>query len=84
MLSSLRSRNRYLIYRFNSEFADVLAEFLEVAIHQIMYVREVYPRGTPCVHYKLFKTALCKWTEGRRVGRVIHTTKEVRHPSTDE
>jgi len=48
----LRKRNRYLIYRFNSEFADVLAEFLEVAIHQIMYVREVYPRGTPCAHSK--------------------------------
>jgi len=27
-----------------AEFADVLAEFLEVAIHQILFVREIYPR----------------------------------------
>ncbi len=28
-----------------AETADVLAEFLEAAIHLILYVREVYPAG---------------------------------------
>jgi hypothetical protein len=66
-----------------TEFADVLAEFLEVAIHQIMYVREVYPRGTfvrageECEHILTYQLAC--------VGdRVVYATKEVRYAGADE
>lgn len=33
------------VYVFISVVADILCEFLEVAIHLILYVREVYPSG---------------------------------------
>jgi hypothetical protein len=31
--------------------SDILCEFLEVAFHSILYVREVYPQGKPCRDY---------------------------------
>ncbi len=34
----------YLYWSF-SVVADILCEFLEVAIHLILYVREIYPSG---------------------------------------
>ena len=36
--------NNLLIY-FNIVSADILCEFLEVAVHQILYNRELYPLG---------------------------------------
>lgn len=39
---------RNLVLKVNSCFpvvSDILCEFLEVAIHLILYVREVYPSG---------------------------------------
>lgn len=34
-----------ILYFCFSVVADVLSEFLEVAVHLILYVREVYPIG---------------------------------------